>query len=92
MSFSLVGDSFRAPEPHDPWSLKVRRRSYQKILVMRSQINFYYFWEKRWFFVAMALGFALLMMPQPEGLTREGHIVLTMSMMAIVLFVTEPVP
>jgi len=92
MAVSLVSDSLRAPEPHDPWSIKVRRRGYQRMILVRSQINFYYFWEKRWFFVAMALGFALLMMPQPEGLTREGHIVLTMSMMAIVLFVTEPVP
>ena len=92
MSFSLVSDSFRAPEPHDPWSLKVRRRSYQKILVMRSQINFYYFWEKRWFFVAILVGAVLLTLPQPEGLTREGQIVLTMSIVAIILFVTEPVP
>ena len=92
MANSLVNDSLRAPEPHDPWSLKVRRRGYQRMLLVRSQINFYYFWEKRWFFVAMALGFALMTMPQPEGLSREGQIVLTMSAVAIILFVTEPVP
>ena len=62
------------------------------MLLVRSQINFYYFWEKRWFFVALAVGFALMTMPQPEGLTREGQIVLTMSAVAIILFVTEPVP
>ena len=92
MAASLVTDSLRAPEPHDPWSIKVRRRGYQRMLVVRSQINFYFFWEKRWFFVAMALGFAMMTMPQPDGLTREGQIVLTMSAIAIVLFVTEPVP
>ena len=58
---------------------KVRRRGYQRMLLVRSQINFYYFWEKRWFFVAMAVGFAMMTMPQPDGLTREGQIVLTMS-------------
>ena len=92
MANSLVNDSLRAPEPHDPWSLKIRRRGYQRMLLVRSQINFYYFWEKRWFFVAMALGFVLMTMPQPEGLSREGQIVLTMSAVAIILFVTEPVP
>ncbi len=92
MANSLVTDSLRAPEPHDPWSIKVRRRGYQRMLLVRSQINFYYFWEKRWFFVALAVGFALMTMPQPEGLTREGQIVLTMSAVAIILFVTEPVP
>jgi len=92
MATSLVTDSLRAPVPHDPWSIKVRRRGYQRMLLVRSQINFYYFWEKRWFFVALAVGFALMTMSQPDGLTREGQIVLTMSAVAIILFVTEPVP
>lgn len=89
---SLVNDSLRAHEPRGPWSLKVRRRGYQRWRLVRSQINFYYFWEKRWFFVAMAIGMAMMMMPQPDGLTREGQIVLTMSVVAVILFVTEPVP
>lgn len=92
MSLNLVTDSLQAPEPHDPWSIKVRRRSYQQMLLVRSQINFYFFWEKRWFFVAIVLGFTLMTMPQPVGLTREGQIVLTMSVIAIILFVTEPIP
>ena len=62
------------------------------MLVIHTQINLYYFWEKRWFFVAMALGAFMLTLPLPEGLTREGMIVLTMSVVATVLFVTEPVP
>ncbi|NKB59704.1 MAG: DASS family sodium-coupled anion symporter [Alphaproteobacteria bacterium] len=40
----------------------------------------------------MAVGFVLLTMPQPDGLTREGQIVLTMSVVATILFVTEPIP
>ena len=91
-TFSLVTDSLRAHEPRRLWPKKVRRRGYQRWLVLRSQINFYYFWEKRWFFVVMAVGFAMLMMPHPDGLTREGLIVLTMSVVAVILFVTEPIP
>lgn len=89
---SLVTDSLRSYEPQDIWSAKVRRRGYQRWQLLRSQIDFYYFWEKRWFFIAMAVGFVMLAMPQPEGLSREGMIVLTMSVVAVILFVTEPVP
>ncbi len=51
-----------------------------------------FFWERRWFWVALIVGAVLLSMPTPEGLTREGQIVLTMSIVATILFVTEPVP
>ena len=88
----LVSDSLRSYEPHDLWSTKVRRQGYQRWRHLRSQVNLYYFWEKRWFFVAMLIGFAMIAMPQPDGLTREGQIVLTMSVVAVILFVTEPVP
>ena len=89
---SLIHDSLRAHTPEGAWAMRFRRRGYQRVLVVRSQVNLYYFWEKRWFFIAMALGFALLSMPLPEGLTREGQIVLSMSIVATVLFITEPVP
>lgn len=91
-SVSLVKDSLRAKDTHGPWSVKIRRRGYQRWRLVRSQVNFYYFWEKRWFFAALAVGLALVTMPQPEGLTREGQIVLAMSVVAVILFVTEPVP
>ncbi len=91
-SASLITDSFRAHVPHDPWSIKVRRQGYQQLLVLRSQINFYYFWEKRWFFVALVVGAALLSMPHPDGMSREALVVLTMSIVATILFITEPVP
>lgn len=48
--------------------------------------------EKRWFFIALLAGFLVLQLPPPEGLTREGLIVLTMSLVAIILFITEPIP
>ena len=89
---SLVTDSLRAPAPSGAWLVRVRRRGYQRMLVIHTQFNLYYFWEKRWFFLAMALGFLMLTLPLPEGLSRDGMIVLTMSVVATVLFVTEPVP
>jgi solute carrier family 13 (sodium-dependent dicarboxylate transporter), member 2/3/5 len=48
--------------------------------------------EKKWFFVALFIGAAMLAGPLPDGLTDEGMVVLAMSVMATVLFVTEPVP
>lgn len=59
---------------------------------LRRRGNYLYFWEKRWFFIAMAVGAGLLYMPTPEGLTQSGMIILTMSVVATILFVTEPVP
>ncbi|CCQ73849.1 DASS family sodium-coupled anion symporter [Magnetospira sp. QH-2] len=50
------------------------------------------FWEKRWFIIAMGVGVVLLSIPTPEGLTSAGMAVLTMSVVATILFVTEPVP
>lgn len=52
----------------------------------------FFFWEKRWFLIALAVGAALLVGPQPETLSRDGWIVLVMSIVSIILFVTEPVP
>ncbi len=89
---SLINNSLRAYEPRQVWPEKIRRRGFQQFLFIQAQFNLYYFWEKRWFFIAMAVGAAMLAMPQPEGLSREGQIVLTMSVVAVILFVSEPVP
>lgn len=56
------------------------------------KLGLLYFWQKRWFFIAMIVGAVMLQLPLPDGLTREGMIVLTMSVVATILFVTEPVP
>lgn len=63
-----------------------------RILHVRRRLNLLYFWEKRWFFIALAVGGILLSLGQPEGLSREGMIVLTVSVVATILFITEPVP
>lgn len=52
----------------------------------------FFFWEKRWFFIALAVGLVLLAIPTPEGLSRAGMITLTMSIVAVILYVTAPIP
>ena len=89
---SLAFDSLQAHDIAVGWTHRLRRRSQFGVAVVRSQINLYYFWEKRWFFIAMAIGAAMLSMPLPEGLSREAMIVLTMSTVATILFITEPIP
>jgi sodium-dependent dicarboxylate transporter 2/3/5 len=89
--FVLARDSLQAHEPLQRIS-RFRRLGYQRWLLFRRQINLHYFWEKRWLFIAMVIGFAFLQMSPPGDLTREGQIVLAMSIVATILFVTEPVP
>ena len=45
-----------------------------------------------WFIFALAVGAYLLNSPIPEGLTHDGYTVLVMSIIATILFVTEPIP
>ena len=61
-------------------------------VAFRSRLGLYFLWERRWFFAAMLLGALLLSVPVPEGLTQEGMVVLTMSVVAIILYITEPIP
>ena len=51
-----------------------------------------FLWEKRWFFIALAVGALLMSLPPPDGLGQRGLIVLSMSVVAVILFVTEPIP
>ncbi len=91
-NLSLVADSLQAHPPSGAWFVRLRRKGYQRVLVIQTQINLYYFWEKRWFFIAMGIGAVMLSLPLPDGLSRDGMIVLTMSAVATILFITEPVP
>jgi sodium-dependent dicarboxylate transporter 2/3/5 len=92
MNANIITDSLQANEYSSDWSIRFRRVGYQRMLVLRSQVNLYYFWEKRWFFLAMAIGIALLSLDGPSDLSREGYIVLVMSIVATILFITEPIP
>jgi sodium-dependent dicarboxylate transporter 2/3/5 len=89
--FSLARDSLQAHEAQAKL-MRFRRRGYQRYLVVRSQIDLNLLWERRWFFIALLLGFALMAAPTPDGLSRDGQIVLSMSVMATILFITEAVP
>lgn len=91
VAFKLGRDSLQAYQPSQRLT-RLGRRGYQRLVLLRSQINIYYFWEKRWFFVSMLVGFIAMSLPTPEGLTHEGQIVLSMSLVATMLFITEPVP
>jgi sodium-dependent dicarboxylate transporter 2/3/5 len=51
-----------------------------------------YLRAKKWLFVALLVGLWMLHLPLPEGLSQAGLIVLTMSVVATILFVTEPIP
>ncbi len=85
---SLARDSLQAYEPAEA---RLRRR-YKPPSFFRSYINLYYFWETRWFFVALVVGAVMLRLPLPDGLSHEAMVVLTMSAVATILFITEPVP
>ena len=82
--FTLAFDSLRAHDPDVSWTYRLKRRSQFSFALIRTQINLYYFWEKRWFFIALSIGTIMLSLPQPEGLSREGMIVLTMSAVATI--------
>jgi sodium-dependent dicarboxylate transporter 2/3/5 len=90
-AFSLPRDSLQAHQPVARLT-RFRRRGYQRLLVLRTQLNLHYFWEKKWFFISLLAGLAFMVMPTPAGLSPDGQIVLAMSLMATMLFVTEPIP
>lgn len=91
VEFQLARDSLQAHEPPQRLT-RIRRRGYQRVRLLFSQIDLQFFWEKRWFFIAVLAAFAFMQLPLPSGLTHEGQIVLAMALMATILFVTEPVP
>ncbi len=89
--FSLPRDSLQAREPSRRLT-RFRRRGYQRYLLMRSNVDLAMIWERRWFVFTMIAGFLLMAAPTPAGLTQDGQIVLAMSIMATMLFITEAVP
>ena len=90
-AFSLARDSLQANESSARLG-RFRRRGYQRYRLVSSQIDLSMVWKRRWFIISMLLGFALMSAPTPSGLTHQGQIVLCMSIMATILFVTEAIP
>ena len=86
------GEAGAAAQPAQGSRARRALKLVKPIAGLRKRSNYLYFWEKRWFFIAMAVGAGMLYAPLPEGLTQSGMIILTMSVVATILFVTEPVP
>ena len=89
--FQLARDSLQAHEP-SAGLRRFRRRGYQRFLAFMGDMDLAFLWKRRWFFITMVVGFALMAAPTPSGLTHEGQIVLVMSLMATMLFITEAIP
>jgi solute carrier family 13 (sodium-dependent dicarboxylate transporter), member 2/3/5 len=90
-TFSLARDSLLARDPGSGFE-RIRRRGYQRYRLILANIDLALLWKRRWFVITMIVGFALMSLPTPAGLTHQGQIVLCMSLMATMLFVTEAVP
>jgi sodium-dependent dicarboxylate transporter 2/3/5 len=89
--FQLARDSLQAHEP-SAGLRRFRRKGYQRFLAFMAGMDLAFLWRRRWFVITMAVGFALMAAPTPSGLTHEGQIVLVMSLMATMLFITEAIP
>ncbi|MBG1232282.1 SLC13 family permease [Aestuariivirga litoralis] len=90
-SFLLARDSLLANEVSSGLH-RIRRRGYQRYVLWKNFIDFSLLWKRRWFIIAMFLGFALMTAPTPAGLTHQGQIVLCMSLISTILFASEAVP
>ena len=90
-TFSLARDSLLAHAPQSGLR-RFRRRGYLRYRQMASNVDLALVWKRRWFIITMVLGFLLMGAPTPAGLSHEGQIVLVMSLMATILFITEAVP
>jgi sodium-dependent dicarboxylate transporter 2/3/5 len=90
-TFTLARDSLQAHEPVRGLS-RFRRRGYLRYRHVTGNIDLALIWKRRWFIIAMVVGFLCMGLPTPDGLTHEGQIVLIMSLMATVMFIAEPVP
>ena len=71
---------------------RIRSSGLRRVVALSSRLSLYFLWERKWFFVSMLVGAVILHLPLPDGLSRDGLTVLGMSIMAIILFVTEPIP
>ena len=90
-AFSLARDSLLAHEPQAGLR-RFRRRGYMRYRKLAAGIDLALLWKRRWFIITMVVGFILMGAPTPTGLTHDGQIVLVMSLMATMLFITEAVP
>ena len=79
-------------EERSSWTSRLRNQGVMGMRVIPTRLHLYYFWEKRWLFIALGVGAIMLMFLSPSTLSFSGVVVLSMSVVATILFVTEPVP
>ncbi len=75
--------------------MELNRRTYKRIRLrgVRNLRSIGFFLnERRWLFFALLIGLVLHLLPSPSGLTEEGKNVLIMAVVAVILFVSEPIP
>jgi sodium-dependent dicarboxylate transporter 2/3/5 len=89
--FQLARDSLQADYGEHRLH-RLQRHGYQRWVHLKEPDQHLLALGTRWFFIALMVSFAFLQTGPYEGLSREGQIVLTMSMFATILFITEPVP
>jgi solute carrier family 13 (sodium-dependent dicarboxylate transporter), member 2/3/5 len=89
--FNLARDSLLAHEPRSRLQ-RFRRRGYQNFRRVLDGLDLTLLWKRRWFILTLMLGLTAMTLPTPAGLSHEGQIVLIMSFMATLMFITEPVP
>jgi len=71
---------------------KIASHKDDAVVSLMSDFFLHFAWEKRWFFIALIVGGIIMSLPLPNNLSREGMIVLAMSVMATIMFITEPIP
>jgi sodium-dependent dicarboxylate transporter 2/3/5 len=74
------------------WATRVKQGGLKSIDLVQNRLNLFYIWEKRWLFVALAVGASMVIYVHPSDLSDAGVAVLAMSVVATILFITEPVP
>ena len=47
---------------------------------------------RRWLILGLLVGLVILLLPTPDGLTPEGHRALALLAVAVIFFITEPIP
>ena len=52
----------------------------------------YWAYQKRWLLIVMTLGIAMYWLPYPEAISTTGYRTFIISIMVIVLIITEPIP
>ena len=85
-----IADRDGSSAGHSREILSHRMLRLNRVIRVRSTLSFIR--EKRWFFIAILIGAIIYHVPPPAGLSHNAIIVLAMTVVATILFITEPIP